>query len=543
MNHSHTSITRRSLFGGAATLAGAGLATGCSNKGRGGIPATLANAPFQPPRNIPFDAVTPDLPGDPKTGLLDAYFRYPKKQVKAVTTPPGDGKPVSAVTQTFSPVPPRLRRNSFWQQLNSRLGSDLKINTVPSGEWDQKFATIVAGDALPDVFFVGAMPRLPQFLDASALDLSPYLVGDKVKDYPFLANIPPENWQETGFNGKIMTIPIHRGRLTTFAMAMRADLFEKHGITDQPSSFADFTNMCKEVSNPKKNVWALGGAPLDFIRQMLGIPNVWDEKDGKLTHMYEAEGQEEALDAVVKLSEAGVLNPDAFTGPDTKTWFGSGRILLTWEWMSSWEQFYREQTSGPDFRMQAMLPPAFESGITPHTWLGGPNFGLSAISQKAEKRIETVLNVLNYLAAPFGSEEYTFLHYGQEGVHHTLDHGSPVLTSTGNSQIPLGIEYLSNAPKVIYLQGLEEAARILHDDMKTITDRGVPDPTFGLYSETASRIGASLDDSINNTANDIMQKRKPVSAWKDAVKTWKKNGGDTIRSELEKALAERESGQ
>lgn len=259
--------------------------------------------------------------------------------------------------------------------------------------------------------------------------------------------------------------------------------------------------------------------------------------------MYEAEGQEEALDAVVKLSEAGVLNPDAFTGPDTKTWFGSGRILLTWEWMSSWEQFYREQTSGPDFRMQAMLPPAFESGITPHTWLGGPNFGLSAISQKAEKRIETVLNVLNYLAAPFGSEEYTFLHYGQEGVHHTLDHGSPVLTSTGNSQIPLGIEYLSNAPKVIYLQGLEEAARILHDDMKTITDRGVPDPTFGLYSETASRIGASLDDSINNTANDIMQKRKPVSAWKDAVKTWKKNGGDTIRSELEKALAERESGQ
>ena len=35
---------------------------------------------------------------------------------------------------------------------------------------------------------------LPDFLKASYLDLSEYLAGDKVKEYPFLANIPEYQW-------------------------------------------------------------------------------------------------------------------------------------------------------------------------------------------------------------------------------------------------------------------------------------------------------------------------------------------------------------
>ena len=57
--------------------------------------------------------------------------------------------PVTVLTQTFSPVPPAVDRNSVWSHLNAELGSDLRIQLVPQADYATKFATVVAGDACP----------------------------------------------------------------------------------------------------------------------------------------------------------------------------------------------------------------------------------------------------------------------------------------------------------------------------------------------------------------------------------------------------------
>ncbi|MFC7375620.1 extracellular solute-binding protein [Brachybacterium sp. GCM10030267] len=537
-----TAPTRRSLLT-AGTLGGAGVLAACSNEGRGGIPAEFANAPVELPDHIPFEGATPDLPGDAESGLMDGYFEYPAEPRVATSGTPGDGKEIASLVRTDSPVPPSVSRNAFWQELNSRLGSDLRLNIVPGPDWEQKFATIVAGDSLPDLFCVDSgTPQLPQFIDASAVDLTPHLSGTKIADYPFLANIPTETWRPTALNGKIMGVPIPRGVMSTFILYKRQDLLEAKGITEDPNDFEEFLDLCKELTAPQENVWALGSVPLDLIRQMLGIPNTWMEQDGSLIRNFEHEAQREALEAARRLVEAGVLNPDTFAaqGNDVKNWFGSGRSYFTWDTFSAWPQFHREQTSGEDFAMAAMRTPDYDgTGGTACSWLSNPTYGISAIRKDAEDRVETLLSVLNWLAAPFGTEEYLFRVYGSAGVHYDLDGTDPVLTQRGTSETPLGFRYLTDAPWPIYVPGNPQSTQNWYDGQKVAVGYGSANPTLGLYSETDTERGGAITGRIDDLTSDILQGRKPVDAWPDGVKTWKAEGGDQIRDELEQAMADR----
>ncbi|MDN5655718.1 MAG: extracellular solute-binding protein [Kocuria sp.] len=445
--------------------------------------------------------------------------------------------------RTDAPVPPDASRNSFWQELNTRLGSDLGLNIVPAPDWGQKFATTVAGDVLPEMFAVaGGTPLLPQFLDAAAADLTPHLSGSAAQDYPFLANIPTDTWQQTAYNGKIMGVPVPRGIMSTSILYQRTDLLEELGIDEDPRSFEEFLELCQELTVPEENVFALGSVPLDLIRQMLGIPNAWVEHDGSLTRNVELAEQKEALAAARRLVEAGVLNPGTFGSQsnDRKSWFGSGRNYFILDTFSAWPQFHRAQTSGEQFSMAAMRTPGFDGDPDMAcAWLANPTYGISAIRKDAADRVPTLLQVLDYLAAPFGTAEYLFRVYGTEGEHYELDGTDPVLTDKGTSETPLGFRYLTDAPWPIYVPGNPASTQSWYEGQKVAVGYGSKDPTIGLYSETNTRIGGSINGRLDDLTNDILQGRKPVSAWDAGVAIWKRDGGDRIRDELEKARADR----
>ncbi|HEY3559427.1 MAG TPA: hypothetical protein VGL05_18280, partial [Kribbella sp.] len=72
--------------------------------------------------------------------------------------------------------------------------------------------------------------------------------------------------------------------------------------------------------------------------------------------------------------------------------------------------------------------------------------------------------------------------------------------------------------------------------MKSVIPTALADPAAGLYSETSNRKSKQLGDAINQVTDDIVQGRKPISAWAPAVKKWKTDGGDKIAEELAQAL-------
>ena len=125
---------------------------------------------------------------------------------------PGSGGVVNAMTIGLFPPPTPFENNPAWQEINKQLNADVKMNIVAPGDYLAKLATVMAGGDLPDLLFfyhslrtaITAVAGVPQFLEAQAADLTPYLAGDAIKDYPALAAIPTRSWKNSGgvYNGK-----------------------------------------------------------------------------------------------------------------------------------------------------------------------------------------------------------------------------------------------------------------------------------------------------------------------------------------------------
>ena len=75
-----------------------------------------------------------------------------------------------------------------------------------------------------------------------------------------------------------------------------------------------------------------------------------------------------------------------------------------------------------------LAPPPHDGSGGPVTYNIAGYFGqwcIPAATAGDDAKVEELLRITNYFAAPFGSEEYIFLNFGIEGVHHTLnDDGS-----------------------------------------------------------------------------------------------------------------------
>ncbi|MGW2515128.1 extracellular solute-binding protein [Streptomyces scopuliridis] len=530
-------VLRGGLAAAAVSATGLPLLQGCSNKGRGGAKSGGASS-IELPKYVAYRGFTPDLIG--KDGVDNATYKYPAHPVAATRGHPGDGRTVSGMTVTYAPIPPARSKNAYWQELEKRIGCTFDMQLVAAADYGTRFQTAVAGGQLPDLFTVltGSVPSLPSVLEAKAIDLTPHLSGDAVAKYPFLANIPTASWKQTVYNGKIFGVPVPRGAQSTFTLFARGDLLDGLGIAEPPASLKEFHSLCAEVT--KSNTWALGRVPLAYLRQMFQIPNEWSAKNGSLVSALEDERQKDALEAGRKLVSAGVVHPDAFTADPSnrKTWIANGSTLMVDDTFSGWHGFYTYPHSD-SFRLASYAPPVAEGGGKAKVWLGAPTLSITSINNDAADRVEALLEVLNYLAAPFGTAEYLFKIYGVDGVHYRLDGTDPVLTDKGVSETNLNFKYLADGPVMIYQAGQPRITQYQYDTQRTVIPTAVKNPTIGLYSETYTRRGAQI--GLVDLENDILQGRQPVSAWNRGVAEWKSKGGDRIRDEYQRDFERKNS--
>ncbi|MCP2265864.1 hypothetical protein ACFQHV_12365 [Promicromonospora thailandica] len=532
-------LSRRSLLKGGTVLGAFALLglAGCSNEGRGGE-ALAAGGSVALPTYVPYTGVPMDIKG--ADGVPDTMLRYPANPRPVTDGPPGDGQDIGIFGLTNTPVPPSVEKNAYWQELHERLGFALTIALTPSGDYSDRFQTTVAGDRLPDLFemFPADVPGLPNLLEERATDLTSLLSGDAVKKYPFLANIPTESWQSCVYNGKIFAVPVPRGPAQSGVFYARQDWFDAEGIDPQVGSAEEFYDLCKDLSGG--NTWALGRVPLGHLRQMYEIPNGWSEDGGTLTSANLHDRQQEALELGRRLVADGFVHPDGVpaTQPQRKTWLVNGTIRMLDDTFSAWPDFSNYPIDD-QFRLSVAPPPLADGGGTAGIHLGAPIQNITAVSARSEARAEALLDVLNYLAAPFGSAEHLFRTYGLEGVHHELDGTDPVLTEQGRTEIQLGLKYVVEGPWVNFQASDPDVAQAEHDAQAAVVPQAVRNPVQGLFSDTASRRGSQIGERLAAAEQDILAGRRPVSDWAAAVKTWATGGGDTIRDEYERALAER----
>jgi putative aldouronate transport system substrate-binding protein len=495
----------------------------------------------------------------------DGWDNYPTNPIKAWTkAPPGQGSVVTALSNGFNPPSTPFEQNPAWQEVNRQLNANVQFNVIQPVDYATKLATVMAGQDLPDVMLFpgglnvniggggGGTANLPTFLQTTCADLSPYLAGDAIKDYPYLAAIPTFAWKNSGsaFNGHLYMIPLER-YVAGQALFKNVEIYDAEiGKDYVPKNADDLKRVFQQLNRPQEDRYATASFQLQaffitFYSAMFGSPNNWRlESSGKLTKNYETPEFKEAIGYVRDLYVAGLFHPNSLNYGDinaARLNFVGGKFVLYPEGFGQpWQDFWRRGLkNSPAYNFVPLQPFPAHDGGTPQHFLGPGFIATNALKQASPERIKELLRIMDFLAAPFGTQEDLLLQYGLPDMHYTLD-PSGKLTLTDKSNVDANYvnwKYLVQHPQVMYVPDIPGYARAEYDAEHVLIPAGVNDPAFGLYAPTNGSKGVVIQRTMIDGITDIIAGRRPISDYDQLVKDWQDNGGEQIRKELLDAMA------
>lgn len=530
-------ISRRgAVIGGIGLAVGSIAACSTTNSNNAADPGKKST----PPTYVPYESAKPDLPGDDTGGVPAGYYHYPAEPPTFAQGPIGTGDEISALLQGSRVAVPQ-EKNGWWQHLEKEMNVKLKLNSLVSADYGNKFKVNLAGGDFPDLTQIVEVPDMPQVLDKYFVNLSDYLSGDNVKKYPGLAALPPSAWTAGMVNGRLYGVAQPRSSAGR-ALTARVDILQQLGLSTEIADGKAFLDLCRALTDAKSNRWAFGASPTDWlvpgVLEMMGGPNKWSVKDGKFIRDIESDEFSEALEVVRTMWSEGLVHPDSYAQKAANgSWWLGGTTVFLYQAFEGWSNL---QKANPKVKIGAVVAPRWDGGGAAVKHLGTGNYAsYVAIKKMEDKRVEEILRVLNYLASPFGTAQYLTINYGVKGQNYNLNGSDPVVTDTGRTEKIISLGYVGGTGyTVLYESGQTDLVKAQHDYLTAAIASGVRDATVGLYSKTDSTMGVTENTKLTSLQNDIIQGRKPVSDFATAVDNWKRAAGDRIRGEYEEAYRE-----
>ena len=497
----------------------------------------------------------------PIDGVPDVYLSSPEP-FTSYDGVPGRGGTVRALMISYSPPPPGRDNNPYWQELERRLGVRWEIDLVPQPQYGEITSTRLAGGDLPDLFYLNPEQGATQLYQAMAqgafLDLGPYVTGDSLQQYPNLATFPQSSWDNARFQGIQYGVPKVQPSFGNLGF-YRTDWAETVGLANPqgPEQIAQLLQGYTSGDpdgNGNPDTWGAGRFESGWkcwdnavSAQMHRVPFNWRlEADGTLTNQIETEEYRQLIQYLRDLFAAGTFHPDAasMTFSAAQDAFIAGVTGHHYEGFTSLfgvgNVTYRMQQSNPAARTGYFVPVGAD-GQPGVVYNGTGHFGYVGIPASLEgddERIMELLRILDYLAAPFGSEEATFLANGIEGIHSDRNaDGNLIINDVGRTE-KSDLPGIMNGLPVLFYPEEPETGIVVQQGGIAAKELGVDDPSLGLYSPTNVENGPALSQLGTDRITAIVTGRDDFSALDDAIQQWRDRAGDQIRSEFEEALAQ-----
>ncbi|MEV4468802.1 extracellular solute-binding protein [Nonomuraea sp. NPDC049504] len=528
--------TRRAFLG----LVGASvLVAGCAEKRQAPQGTAVAADKLKSlvPTRVPFEipGLKPDLPAS--EFVQAGFLTRPAQMVQAVTTPPlTSGKEVTAMTPLWGTVPPGLGSNSYYEEVNKRLGGVVRFNISDGNTYGQKLSTVLASGDVPEMVMVPEweLVKIGRFTEAANklfADLGPYLAGDKAKEFPLLANYDTAAWQYGVFGGVLQGIPWQNDPYP-FATFVRQDIMKKLGL-EHPKSADDLLTLGAAITDAKGKRWAFGGGMEQEIQRAFGVPREWRKKsDGTLEYKYETEEWAAHIEFVAKLFEAGHVHPDVVANKDAdnKAIFGSGEIVVYRDGLGAWhEALGRFQADNPDFDMQIVDPYPAKPGGRLTMWRNEPASMFIFIKKGlGDARTRELLALSNWASGPFGTQEYELCYNGVEGKHYTVEDGKVKQTALGRKEVAPTYLFLSGRPNANAMSQYDGLVQSLWDWQTKAAAILENDPFVGIRVERPSKM-AGLVTPTEDKMQEIFRGKRPISEWPKILKDWQEQGGNEAR--------------
>jgi putative aldouronate transport system substrate-binding protein len=508
------------------------------------------------PTYMPYTGAKPDSPGSADGMIDNGYKSYPATRPKSVQSTPGDGSDINIMTYSSGAIPAAMDQNAGWQEVNRQVGSTLKVNITPFADYfGTKLPVTIAGGELPDLFFIIADPGItlvPEFFNARVADLTPFLSGDAVKDYPNLAAIPTRAWKTTVYDAKIYGVPVPL-RPYFWWFWVHQELLDQSGLK-QPTTADELKNQLVQFTQPQQGLWGQGveagpiyayGLWMGLFTSIFGAPNNWAaDSSGKFTATFETDQYKAATSYVKDLYSQGIFHPDSsgYNTISARDAFQARKFAFRYDGleMYGWRQPPVQLTPAPNIQL---VKPFGANGGAGSYWYGRPNFGYVVMPKTlSQDRIKMLLRVLNYFAAPFGTEEDLLLRFGVKGSEWTEDSpAGPVFTDKGKADFMPWRNIVAPAP-VAYLPVVaQEFPNLLQDWEKQLAAVGVEDASVGLVSRTYAQKGATANRTLGDGLNDIVTGRRPFTDYDGLVKDWLDTVGTTAKAEYQQAFTAAQS--
>jgi len=418
--------------------------------------------------------------------------------------------------------------------------------------------TLAGGGTFPDITWVnftgaGNAAAFQKFVAQGAFhDLTARLTGDALKQFPNLQLLPEVTWKGSSFQGKIYGAPYPIQPVNSQMGLYRKDWAQKLGV-DDPNNADDVMRMFVAFANEdpdgngKKDTWGSGVLYANVWNGMFRVPNNWRlNSDGTLTKDLETEEYKAALDFAHTMWTKGAFHPDALTLTPSQ-WqplFESGKTGFRVN--GGWGNFGDQPGSGtwltkqnnPAANPVPIIMPGHDGG-KPAIPLSSASYGFGAIpsSIKDESKITELLGIMNFIAAPFGSEEFTFIYHGIEGKMFNWTNGQPVNVTNGNQNWADGLNYLCGTTEINYFYANQpDEAKLIQQLQEQLIQVSVADPTQGLYSPAWVDQGGNLTKLQSDAYNAIVTGNQPMSNLDQVISDWKQQGGDQARKEFQEAL-------
>ncbi|MEU6738892.1 extracellular solute-binding protein [Streptosporangium sandarakinum] len=549
--------TRRGFLGlvglGAAMTAGGGLLGACSapsgpRPGSGGATAAAAEKLTSlAPAYAPFPGVRPDIPGIVSDlpgipGVGGGFTTYPASPVSALTRKAGRGGSYKAMTPLWGPVPPGLADNSYFQAANADIGATVEFQITDGTVYvDKAIARLASGD-IPDIMVIPSweiekMADFNQAVDKAFEDLTPHLRGDKVKAYPLLANLPTAAWEWSVWNGRLMAVPFPTEPFP-FALLYRKDLFERNGWNTAPGNADELYRLGKEITDPRGKRWAFGDIH-EMVWTIFRIPQEWRYEGGGLVHKYETPEYEQMLEFMRRLFAEELIHPSVVSskGANEKDLIGGGQITVYRDGLGGWKELLQQHRGkNPDFALDA-FPVFAHDGGKPLMYHNNAA-GIFTFVRKGtpKEKVEEILSILNWCAAPYGTKEYELSNFGVEGKHFTRDDKNvPQPNDLGRKEVAPTYLFLGGRPIFVDWVAYPDAVKANMEWQRATFPHVEKTPFDGIRIQRPAKL-SGLQVPTEDKFTDIMRGRRPVSDVRQIVAEWRRDGGDEARDFYMKIL-------
>ncbi|WP_243735150.1 extracellular solute-binding protein [Paenibacillus turpanensis] len=436
-------------------------------------------------------------------------------------------------------------------EIEKKTNTNLKVNWVPQGVYEEKVNAGMATETLPQAVFVGNVAIYNKF-KSSLRDGQFWEIGPYLKDYPYLSNLDPVVLKNSAIDGKIYGL-YQSTPLSRQGVIYRKDWADKLGLPE-PKTTEDLYQMMKAFKEKdpdgdgQDNTIGVGDrsdlvyGAFKTISSYFGTPNYWGEKDGKLQPEFMFPQYIDTMNFFKKLSSEGLINRDfpVTSKSDHEALFKSGKAGVYVGCLCAAPGYQRDmrktnpnvelavvnRITGPDGKEGVWSVPGYGNMVL---------FPKSAVKDEAE--LKRILAYFNHVMSP---EIYNLLTHGIEGKHYDLVDGKakgyrdaenvaikdrevrPLLS------LRIGGEETIDGLKAYVDDPLQEKTNAAMADNNNIL---INNPASAYSSPTEDHKGLQLQQIITDATYQYILGKMDESGFQAAVEKWKSEGGDKVIEE------------